>query len=403
VNSIFKTLLKVLFSEKSSYKFATGVIIGLAFSISVILATIGIMDGFEHSLKKALKSSVGDLVFYSKHGFFNFDNEIKSELNILNIQNYSELIQTEGFLLKDEISKGVLIKGVTPSTFNKVTGMTLKFDQPGIYIGDELLNFLGAKINDEIVLALAGGNKHVGGMPTLHRFKIINTVSHGIYQKDMRIIYMNLSDLQDLLVVGEQVNVVSANIPTTNTLFSHAIAYSDLVEDYQQRLFDRLGTQFTIRPFWYEFLSLIKAVKAEKAMIGLILQLVVIISIFNVLAFIIYLNEKRSRELFLFKALGMSQSSLNNSWLAMITIIWFIACSISILLVQAFNFLLVNTSLLELPGDVYDQGSLSIVLDIGDYALVFLITYIWIFGMAAIGLYKIKKQSILKGLRKEFA
>ena len=403
MNSVFRTLLKVLLSEKSSYKFAIGVIVGLAFSVSVILGTIGIMDGFEHSLKKALKSSVGDLVFYSKHGFFDFNEEIKSELDILDIQNYSKLIQTEGFLLKDEVSKGVLIKGVNTKTFNQVTGMHLKFDQPGIYMGDELLKFLGAKINDEIVLALAGGNKDVVGMPTLHRFKIINSMSHGIYQKDMRVIYIKLTDLQKLLGVGEQVNVVSANIPANGNLVNGATSHTGLVEDYQQRLFDRLGTRFSIRPFWYEFSSLLKAVKVEKAMIGLILQLVVIISIFNVLAFIIYLNEKRSRELFLFKALGMSQASLNKAWLGMITIIWFFSCSFSILLVQVFNFLLVNTSLLELPGDVYYLGSLSIVLDVGDYALVFLMTYIWIFGMAAIGLFKIKKQSILKGLRKEFA
>jgi ABC-type lipoprotein release transport system permease subunit len=402
VNTVFRTLVKVLLSEKSSYKFALIVVIGLSFSISVILGTIGIMDGFEHSLKKQLKSSVGDLVFYSKNGFFELNDEIKTELEILNIQNYSKLIQTEGFLLKDEVSKGVLIKGVVPETFNKVTGMSFKFDQPGIYIGDELLNFLDAKINDEIVLALAGGNKDVGGMPTLHRFKILNTISHGIYQKDMRIIYLNLPDLQQLMGVNDMVNVVSANIPKQKISFEQNNShYSDEVEDYQQRLYDRLGTQFSIRPFWYEFSSLIKAVKVEKTMISLILQLVVMISIFNVLAFIIYLNEKRSRELFLFKALGMSQANMNKAWLGMITIIWFLACLLSIVLVHIFNYILGN--ILSVPGDVYYLKSLSIALDIGDYSLVFIMTYIWIFTMAAMGLFKIRRQSILKGLRKEFA
>lgn len=407
MGSVFQTLIRVLFSEKASFKFALGVVLGLAFSVSVILGTIGIMDGFEHSLKKALKSSVGDLVFYSKNGFFEMGEDITTELEILNIQDFTSYIQTEGFLLKDETSKGVLIKGVEEKSFNKLTGTSLQFSEKNneeIFVGSELLKFIDAKVGDEIVLALAGGNKDIGGMPRLHRFKISGTISHGIYQKDLRLVYVKKEVLQKLLGVLDQVNVVSANIPSENLSFvENNTRYSDKVEDYQQRLYDRLGSRFSIKPFWYEFSTLIRAVNVEKTMIGLILQLVVIISIFNVLAFVIFLNEKKSRELFLFKALGMSQARLNKAWLGMISFIWLISCSLSIFLVNLFNTLLQKSSFLELPGDVYYLGRLSIVLDWGDYALVFAITYLWIFGMATLSLFKIRKQSILKGLRKEFA
>ena len=81
----FKVILGLIFSEKSSIKFAIGVFLGLGFSISVILSTIGIMDGFELSLRRALKKSTGDLQFYSRKGFFNVEGEISSLLAELGI------------------------------------------------------------------------------------------------------------------------------------------------------------------------------------------------------------------------------------------------------------------------------------------------------------------------------
>ena len=66
-----------------------------------------------------------------------------------------------------------------------------------------------------------------------------------------------------------------------------------------------LGPQFFLGPYWEEFQPLLEAVKHEKFIITLILQLVVIISIFNVVAFIFFVNEKKSKEIFLPVIIGL--------------------------------------------------------------------------------------------------
>ena len=138
-------------------------------------------------------------------------------------------------------------------------------------------------------------------------------------------------------------------------------------------------------------------------MIGLILQLVVVISIFNVLAFIIFLNEKRSKEIFLIKALGLSQSRITKIWSTLIFVGWILSCGLSMVFVQVFDWALINLSILKLPGNIYHLGRLKISLETMDYIFVFSLTLIWLVAISGFLLLRLKKRPILEGLRKEFA
>ena len=139
------TLLKLFLSDKGTRRFAIGVIFGFAFSIAVILGNIGIMDGFESSLRIGLKKSNGDLTIHSRYGFFDFESYLKHELEIANINTYSSIVQTEGFIIKNEISKGVMIKGIEEDSFKKVTGLDLKLKDNDVILGVELAKFLKVK------------------------------------------------------------------------------------------------------------------------------------------------------------------------------------------------------------------------------------------------------------------
>jgi ABC-type lipoprotein release transport system permease subunit len=138
-------------------------------------------------------------------------------------------------------------------------------------------------------------------------------------------------------------------------------------------------------------------------MISLILQLVVIISVFNILAMIIFINEKKSKELFLFKALGISQKSMGHLWLELVMVIWGMACILSVFFIEFFKLLLAKLWLFELPSEVYFMPRLQLFLSWTDYAFVFILALVWIFIITYLLLKKLKKKSLLEGLRQEFA
>jgi ABC-type antimicrobial peptide transport system permease subunit len=121
------------------------------------------------------------------------------------------------------------------------------------------------------------------------------------------------------------------------------------------------------------------------------------------LAFITFLNEKRSREMFLFMALGMSRQQVFGSWIKVVVAIWAISCLLSLLFVQVFNYALAEVSLFQLPGDVYYLGKLGLKIGWQEYAIVFSVALGWVLILSLGGLIRIRRRSLLHGLRKEFS
>ena len=60
--------------------------------------------------------------------------------------------------------------------------------------------------------------------------------------------------------------------------------------------------------------------------------MIVIISVFNLFAYIIYVDEKKSREFFLLQALGMGKKMIVKYWVVFIVTIWLMASMLSIVL-----------------------------------------------------------------------
>ncbi len=399
-NDRFKLFLTLFLDHPTTVKFAVGVLVGMAFSIAVILSTMGIMDGFDHALKVGLKKSVGDVAMHSRQGFFVLNDEIRKKFDQQKIKTFSALVQTESFLIFDEDSRGVLVKAIDES-YAEVVDLPLKLNMGEVAIGSEIAKINQIKIGDEIVLAFGKGNVEIKSMPSLERFKVTEIINHGIYQKDSRLVYVRLDEIQRILELKNRVNMISFNIPKNPD--SNERDDLKLIENSIVNLRQHFGYDFYFKPYWRELTSLIEAVKVEKFMISMILQMVVIISIFNILAFIIFINEKKSKELFLFKALGLSKKAMSDLWMKLVLSIWGLSCLISIIFVQIFKLILLKFSLFELPSDIYYMPRIELFLSYKDYLLVFFLALVWILLITYYLLRRLKQKSLLEGLRQEFA
>ncbi len=389
---------RALIWDRSNIRFALGVWLGLSFSIAVILSTIGIMDGFVSSLKTGLKKSGGDITFSSRTGFFELGPETRKAIEEIGGVHLSEIIESQAFAVANEKSKGIVIKGVDGKSFSGVSGQNIFPNRGEVLLGKELAKVLGVKPSDQVVLVMAQGNPNLSGLPLLKRFSVQGIISHDIYQKDLRFAYMDRGELSSMLGTKDKINLVALNVsddPMQRT--------EQNIQDMSYQLEDFLGIDYRIKPYWVDFSSMLEAVEIEKITISLILQIIVIISIFNVLSFVTFLNEKKSQEVFLFQALGMSRKNLRKTWLLLVLGLWLVSCLFSLVFVEIFDWMLAELTILSLPGDVYHLGRLSLSLKMGDYLLVFGLTLFWLFLIVAFALYRLNRRSILYGLRKEFS
>ena len=388
-------VFKIIMEGKSASRFLLGAVASFGFSIAVILCTVGLMDGFENTLKSGLNKSTGDLELYQGESFFVFDDQLKTVLDSHSELDYTPIIQAEAFIIGPRESKGTLVKGIVPASFSKVTGLPAKLSQGEILIGRELYQYLQLQNGDEVVLTFATNSQRNQGAPVLKEFKVKGFLEHGIYEKDLRFIYLHQTDLRQVLSLKE-------NVFNTISLKFKAPIDASVIQEKASELEKELE-DYRIVPFWQDFQTLLDAVEVEKISISLVLQLIVVVAIFNVIAFIIFISEKKSQEFFLLRALGLNLQSVVKFWGVTVFGMWVASCLLSVVLARFFNFLLLNLPFFKLPGEIYVLSNLSLELGVEDYFLVFGLALVWMMVITLFALLRLKKKSLIYGLRQEFS
>ncbi len=387
------SLFRIILEKKSTLRFLVGTIGSLSFSIAVILATIGLMDGFEISLKKALSHSNGDIKFRAKDGFFLPDEKLTNVLQSDFILNYSTILQIETFAIGAQESKGVLLRGIEPESFGNITGIKTESLKNGILIGKQFQKKYKLAVGDSLVLAFASGKKQDQGSAHLQEFIIDGVVEHGIYEKDFRFMYIEKQKLIDLLAYRE----------ATSNFGIIKIKNFENINDSIEKLKYELGDKFRFDPYWSEFEVLLEAVEIEKISISIVLQLIVVVAILNVVGFIIFLSETKAQDFFMLRALGLSIKSFQKFWFILLGMIWAIACLFSKVLLYLFSEVILELPFIKIPGDIYVLSNLQLILDPFDYLYVFGISLGWILLIGFLTMRKLKKNTLLGGLRREFS
>lgn len=383
------SIFKIITEGKASGRFLAGAMLSFSFSIAVILSTIGLMDGFENTLKLALENASGDFIVTSDKGFF-----LRQKVDAVLGENFSStaMIEAQAFAGSKGRHKGVLVKGVEPESFKKVTDLDLGRLQNSIVIGKELASALDLNVGDDLVLTFASDNLRDQGGAVLKKYPISKIIMHGIYEKDLRFVYLPIAELAQAFSYRDgAVNKVLLD------------ANSNLgFEASQAAIGAKLPRSFQVEPYWAEYRTLLRAVEVEKTSISLVLQVIVIVAIFNVIAFIIFISEKKAQEFFLLRAFGLSLKQMASFWRKLLVSMWFFSSLLAIALTWLFNIILGKLPIFDLPGDIYVLSSLSLDLGVEDYLLVFSLALVWVLAIGAVTMWRMKKRAVLSGLRQEF-
>ncbi len=392
-SSLLLALARVFFDQASTWRLLLFTILGYAFSLAVILSTLGLMDGFSTTLKEGLRLSSGDAILTNQNGFFTVNNVTLEEMQIHGVKAIASVLQTEAFILHDGKSQGVLVKGIENEEMSLVTGMNFQLGVGEVIVGETLAKDWRLKNGDEISLVLASGKE--GDLPQFMPLKVKDTITHGIHEKDSRMVYVDLNHLRTTLGIKNKINVALLSFGATQVNVSE-------VQERVDNLREVLGRPWILKPSWQEFSGLLEAVEIEKTSIAIVLQVIVLIAVFNVAAFLITLQTRKTREFFLLNALGMPRKRFFTFASSVLLVLWFMSCGCAYLFVKFFNYLLLNASWLQVPGDVYVLTKLEVLLQLSDYLFVFGCALLWMIILGGFALKKMQRTSLLSGLRQEF-
>jgi len=313
--SEFLITKRFLFSKKTEGYvsiFSWFSIIGISLGVAAIIIVMSVMNGFRSDLTERLIGVNSHLNVYSFDEIINED-EIKLLKKGLNSKSYEKIfssIETQGLVISDNISKGVVIRGYKEVNYNHylydkiVTKKLNSIDFDKIVIGDALATDLKLKIGDQLKLAIPKTDKSLlGNIPRFKTLIVEGIFDFGMYEYDSSLVFISLELSQKLLLVE-------------NNTYNRVEFYLDnplQVENFK-KLIDSNIKKNSLELYPLSWMdrnsSLMNALKVEKNVMFLILTLIIIVASMNIISGLIIFVKEKNKDIGILKTLGFNDLSI---------------------------------------------------------------------------------------------
>jgi len=171
---------------------------------------------------------------------------------------------------------------------------------PGILVGRELVKQTHLYTGEEVRLVSPlsdPSNPDATGTPIPFNrdYRVAGTFFTGMYEYDLKYVYVTLDSLDEFLDRGDAVDGIEVRVPNPDD--------SDI---YVQRISKVLGSEYRVQD-WKELnRSLFSALKLEKVAMFLVLGIVILVASFSIVGNLIMVVVEKQREIALLKTLGAS-------------------------------------------------------------------------------------------------
>ena len=280
--------------------------IGISLGVAVLIVVMSVMNGFRTEL-------INKIVGFNSHiTVKSYDNSINlDKLNNNNLKLISKQIilsnSGEAIVLKNNTSKGIILRGYLESDFSKLEiiknknfkGNRSKLNKNSISIGNELSFSLNLKIGDDITLMSPSGVETIiGSMPKQKTFTITSIFNSGLADFDNNIALINLDTLDDFFGFEFKDRNLEIYLKKPNNI--------EPQKEIVQKIFK---DEFVYS--WADMnSSLFSALKVERNVMFIILSLIIIVAAFNIISGLTILVKNKTRDIAILKSIGVLNKSI---------------------------------------------------------------------------------------------
>lgn len=290
-------------------------VLAVVFATFLTIGQRGIQLGtYELNIRTAVQIFTGYLQI-QKEGYqenpslnscFKYTNSIKNYLrNDKNIKAFTPRIYADGLISYKESSTGASIIGIDPASEKGVTTFMDRIDQgkffnsdssDQIVLGYKLLENLNAKVGDTVVILAQAYDGTLGN----EKFKIVGTARMGTSEFDAMSVFVGLSTLQNLLDMGNRINVIALSIGGL-----------DEIQSVKQNLNSYFKNTDLAVLSWDQIMTELKqSIQLDNISGILFLGILIILVAFGVLNTVSMSVQERFREFGITLSIGMPNSML---------------------------------------------------------------------------------------------
>mgnify|MGYP001375436995 FL=1 len=281
--------------------------IGISLGVAVLIIVMSVMNGFRSEL-------INKIVGFNSHITVKSYDNSGVDLNKLNNKNLKLITKNiifsnsgEAIILKNNTSKGIVLRGYQTKEFSNLTiikndkfkGDKSKLDKNSISIGNELSFSLDLKIGDKITLMSPSGVETIiGSMPKQKTFEITSIFNSGLADFDNNIALINLDTLDDFFGFQKKDRSLEIYLKDPQNI------------EEQKQIVQNIFDQEFIYTWADMNNSLFSALKVERNVMFIILSLIIIVAAFNIISGLTILVKNKTRDIAILKSIGVLNKSI---------------------------------------------------------------------------------------------
>ena len=331
--------------------------LGIMLGVTILIIVMSVMNGFRSELTNKIIGFNPHIVVkpYSKPIDKFFKDSLKKKYENFQIANS---YTGEGVILIKNNAKGVLVKGVDNKknhnlVFIKekiIDGKFENFEKGKLIIGNELAISLNVVVGDKLnLMSSTFINTPLGGVPLQQNFEIAGVFNSGFYEFDQNVVFIGLNDALSLFDKTEKDLSLEINLN------------KPLQADFYKKEIEEMNESFYVYSWADLNKSFFSALKMERNIMFIILTLIIIVAAFNIISGLTILIKNKTKEIAIFKTLGLSKNSIIKSFFLTGFTIGLLASISGVILgvifsfyIEEIRFFISSTFNLEIfPADIY--------------------------------------------------
>lgn len=362
-----------------------GVIVG----VTALVVVLSVMNGAQKDLRDMILGATPH-IYVLEHGstlrLENWQAVIGDVENATGVEYASPFILAAAGIIRGDVAQAAQGAGqyaqaadlygvAVGAELEKVTKVEAEVGEllgapqhglPRVVVAERLANRMDVFDGDTVALAAletirpdAFGNL----MPNIRRYVVAGTVRTGVYDYDIKNVYMSIEDAQQLLGIqsSDQISGISVRLEDP---FDAAAVGAELRE--------KLGFPYRIETWITTNSALFSALKLEKLAMGIILFLILLVAAFNIVSTLVMVVADRTREIGILKSMGMTNRQVKRVFMLQGLWVGAIGTGLGVALGLIVCWILSKYPIFRLAPQVYSLDRLPVSVDVTDILLVVL-------------------------------
>ncbi len=279
--------------------------VGLTLGVAVLITVLSVMNGFDRELKSRILGMVPQATVSASEIIPDWQAlaaEIKKDPEVIAAAPYIEL---QGMLTSHGQVAGIMVTGVEPDYEKQVSIIndhmvegsidTLKSGEFNIVLGESMVEAMGLQVGDKVTLVLPEASPSPAGIiPRFKRFTLTGVFNIS-REVDNLVAFIPMGDAATLLRLPQGAQGIRMKL---KDIFMAPQVAARAANASPNMLYPNDWTR--------THGNLFGAIQMEKAMVGLLLFLIIVVAAFNIVSSLVMLVTDKKADIAILKTFGAS-------------------------------------------------------------------------------------------------